>query len=458
MIENTKLENRLKTLEGRDDNELIPVKLTVAQVREMLLEGDGETAYNKIYAGIIKSRDELKKSVEEQFKKTEMQKYKDQLKKYVDNICTTIDHLEEYTYYYVDGAIEKQEERMNSVEERIIELVIVKDELEQVKSLNEEINKRYEELDSRHNKVIEEKNTLEEMNKNTESELANKEDELVKKQEELTAVTNKLNDLLLSHKNEVDKLVNDFNEEQRKRVASEQKAYEISLKEESYKTRIDDKDKQLKDYQAQFTEQIKNNQLLMEGLRKEKDAKIEELHSKNNSLSLQVNNLREEKTKLDEVVKTQETRIGELESERNNLEVKNKNLEDIKLKNEGIIKEQENALQTANKKYETDINKVKKDAENEKQQVLEGLIKSHKEEQEELKKQIADLQVDLKVKNEMNGKLEVEAKKVPGLQDKLTTAEGKLNAAIDERDKFEKMYEDLMTKYTELVGLATTKK
>lgn len=296
------------------------------------------------------------------------------------------------------------------------------------------------------------------MNEDITTKLETIEAELSKKQEELTTVTNKLNDLLLSHKTEVDKLVNQLNDEQAKRVESDKKAYEISLKEESYKTRIAEKDQQLKEYQVQFNEQINNNQLLMEGLRKEKDAKIEELHSKNNSLSLHVNNLREEKTKLDEVVKIQETRIGELESERNNLEVKNKNLEDIKLKNEGIIKEQENALQTANKKYETDINKVKKDAENEKQQVLEGLIKSHKEEQEELKKQIADLQVDLKVKNEMNGKLEVEAKKVPGLQDKLTTAEGKLNAAIDERDKFEKMYEDLMTKYTELVGLATTKK
>lgn len=107
-------------------------------------------------------------------------------------------------------------------------------------------------------------------------------------------MTNKLNDLLLSHKTEVDKLVNQLNDEQAKRVESDQKAYEISLKEESYKTRIAEKDQQLKEYQVQFNEQINNNQLLMEGLRKEKDAKIEELHSKNNSLSLQVNNLREE--------------------------------------------------------------------------------------------------------------------------------------------------------------------
>ena len=458
MTENIKLENKLKALEGKPDNELIPVKLTVAQIRQMLQNGNGEVVYHKLYADIVGRKNELERMVDEQFKKTEIQKYKGQLKQYVDSICTTIDHIENYTYFYVDTAVEKQEEKVKILEEKLIELVIIEDELEQVKLINEEIKRRYEELHGRHNKVIDEKNTLEEMNEDITTKLETIEAELSKKQEELTTVTNKLNDLLLSHKTEVDKLVNQLNDEQAKRVESDQKAYEISLKEESYKTRIAEKDQQLKEYQVQFNEQINNNQLLMEGLRKEKDAKIEELHSKNNSLSLQVNNLREEKTKLDEVVKIQETRIGELESERNNLEVKNKNLEDIKLKNEGIIKEQENALQTANKKYETDINKVKKDAENEKQQVLEGLIKSHKEEQEELKKQIADLQVDLKVKNEMNGKLEVEAKKVPALQDKLTTAEGKLNAAIDERDKFEKMYEDLMTKYTELVGLATTKK
>lgn len=429
MTENIKLENKLKTLETKDENELFAVKLTVAQAKMMLLEGNGETAYNKIFDSIIKTRNELQTSVNEQFKKTEMQKYKEQLKKYVDNICTTIDQLELYTYQYVDGAIEKQEEKMESVEERILELVIVKDELEKVKSLYEELNKQYQELDGRHNKVMDEKNNLEEENKNIESELAAKEDELSKKQEELTTVTNKLNDLLLSHKNEIDELTEKLKQEQEQRIESDKKAYEISLMESNYKTRIIEKDEEIKDYRNKINEQINNNQKLMEELRKEKDAKIEELYTKNSSLSLSVNNISDEKIKLEEVVRTQETKIENLKDEKNKLELENATLEDIKIKNEGKIREQEEAFK-----------------------ILEG---SHKKEQEELKNEIEGLKVELKVKDAQNEKLEVEAKKVPGLESDIAIAKDKLESAIAEKEKFEQMYNDLMAKFTEL---ATSKK
>ena len=53
MTENIKLENKLKALEGKPDNELIPVKLTVAQVRQMLQNGNGEVVYHKLYADIM---------------------------------------------------------------------------------------------------------------------------------------------------------------------------------------------------------------------------------------------------------------------------------------------------------------------------------------------------------------------------------------------------------------------
>lgn len=96
-----------------------------------------------------------------------------------------MNHIENYTYFYVDTAVEKQEEKVKILEEKLIELVIIEDELEQVKLINEEIKRRYEELHGRHNKVIDEKNTLEEMNEDITTKLETIEAELSKNKKNL---------------------------------------------------------------------------------------------------------------------------------------------------------------------------------------------------------------------------------------------------------------------------------
>ena len=73
---NEKVTAKLKELEGESNNTQKLVRLTVEQMRELLLEGNGETVYHKIVKNIMDSRKALQKEVNEKFKESEIERFK----------------------------------------------------------------------------------------------------------------------------------------------------------------------------------------------------------------------------------------------------------------------------------------------------------------------------------------------------------------------------------------------
>ena len=439
MRENKKLENKLKGLEGKDDNEHHVVKLTVAQVKDMLKNGGGETRTHVLYKGIIDQKNELERTINEQFKKTEIQKYKEQLQKYVGDISSTIDALEKYTYFYVDKIVDEQVNKMDSMEKEIIELFIVEDELDKTQVLNKQISEKYKELESKYNETIKERDDFKKKYEDTQGMLDDKEEELEDVQKQLTTATGQVNKLLIDHKGEIDSLNKLVTEERNKRVSSEQITYEIQLKEKGLQQNINDEKERVKEVQNQLEELRKEKDAKIEGLfnrinklelqLSEDQAKIKDLEekSKNNDetiktlgmdkskLELQVANLEQDKKENNETIKAQVAKNGELETDKTKLELQVANLEKNKKDNDEKIKIQEEAID----KLQTDKKKLDMECQS---------LKAEKQELEGYKKDSYDLKV-----------------KMDGL-------EKELNLVKNEKEKTENKYNELFKDYKELAN------
>ena len=122
----SKIEEQLKKLDGIDDSTLRAVKLTVEQMKYLLLNSeDGETAYHKLFQKVVESREKLKTAVEQEHNKTTIQKYKKYIQEHMAKIEGYIDALELASRDFVDRETDIYLKNSETFEEEIAKLAII---------------------------------------------------------------------------------------------------------------------------------------------------------------------------------------------------------------------------------------------------------------------------------------------------------------------------------------------
>ena len=320
---NAKIEEQLKKLEGLDDNSQRAVKLTVQQLRYLLINSaSGETAYHKLLQETIDTKERLQAAVEQEHNKTTIQKYKKHIREHMDKIESYIDALELASIDFVEREVDIYIKESESFEDEIIKLAIIKEEYGELEKEYNSLKDAYEDTNKELEEIRTTVTTLEGENENKIKTIEGLEKELVSVKEKLISESRKVTDLIEKDNDEIKELQSKLTQETKSRMEAEQKMFEMELREtsilnekESFKERV----KELKEQNGSLNSRLER--LEIDTIDKAK--KILELIEEKNELdkqNMELENIKKEKNELETSLKSQREEYEQVMKEKAELE------------------------------------------------------------------------------------------------------------------------------------------
>lgn len=228
----SKIEEQLKKLDGIDDSTLRAVKLTVEQMKYLLLNSeDGETAYHKLFQKVVESREKLKTAVEQEHNKTTIQKYKKYIQEHMAKIEGYIDALELASRDFVDRETDIYLKNSETFEEEIAKLAIIET---LYNDLEKECNSLKKEFENTTKELEETKKVASglEVERDTALEtIQGLKYELSDVKENLRVESRKVSDLIEKDNEEIKDLQGKLEMEIQAKTDAEKKMFEIEAKE-----------------------------------------------------------------------------------------------------------------------------------------------------------------------------------------------------------------------------------
>lgn len=391
---NAKIEEQLQKLEGLDDNSQRAVKLTVQQLRYLLINSsNGETAYHKLLQETIDTKERLQAAVEQEHNKTTIQKYKKHIREHMDKIESYIDALELASIDFVERETDIYIKNSESFEDEIIKLAIIKEEYGELEKEYNSLKNTYDNISKELEETRTATTTLKDENENKIKIIEELEKELVSVKEKLISESRKVTDLIEKDNNEIKELQSKLAEETKSRINSEQEMFKMKTREESVLNERDSFKQRAEDLKDQ------NEHL---------NSRLEQLETDRTKKEVTISTLTEEKTNLDK-------EIIRLKNDMNNVERDHEiQLKELNDKNDALDKE----IQNNKEKYKETINKLNNFNAN--------LLKEKEENEREYNEKIKGMEEKIK---------QLESERVY-----LKENENKLETALkDERERYEKI-------------------
>lgn len=407
---NEKVAAKLKELEAESNNTQKLVRLTVEQMRELLLEGNGETVYHKIIRNIMDSRKALQKEVNEKFKESEIERFKKEIKHYMNKIETCIDGIELKSIDFVDIEVDNFMEKTKEYELKITELAVVENDYNILKEEYDELNNKYIEITKEFNDINIELNKKITIEGELQRKYSEKERETIELSKELSNNKTTYQEQINTLNEQINILNFDKTELIKEKNRIDLQYNEIAAREESVKAERDsykDRNNQILDENKSLRDRVN----ILDAERVEKDKTVKELSDKNieltNDLNTQKNTNAEQKRNHKEEINKLKTHY---EGKLNTLTTNHK--EEIKEKDKTI-----KSLQDVNEINEMLKNENSKNLEKLEsintlhEQTIKGIEEKHFEEVNRLKAEILRYQGVISSKDIEIDRLKAENKK-----------------------------------------------